>query len=156
MWGLREKTQGQDQQSSLGSHSPITSLASKTGSPGWEKQRDCVLIHDTGLKMNQQAGHQPRGKRSSSLAWGTRAEGGGDPEVTGSPPHTFPNPNRPRILSPIFWPLCPAPPSQPFLLFLRLLVILSYTQNGMVCWYLYPLLKSFLPRSWLTVCLLKK
>lgn len=63
---------------------------------------------DTGLKMNQQSGHRARQIQPALLGAPERRVGG--TLSPSSPPHTFPNPNRPRILSPIFWPLCPAPP----------------------------------------------
>ena len=72
---------GQQEQGSLGPHSPTRSLASKAGRPAWEKAEGSVLIRDTGLKMNQQAGPQPRrAKMRTSLM------GRGDPGVTSSLP----------------------------------------------------------------------
>lgn len=65
MWGLRGKMW--DSKSSLGPHSPIRSLASKAGRPGWEKQRIWVIIHDTGLNMNRRPISAQRARTTSSL-----------------------------------------------------------------------------------------
>lgn len=82
---------------------------------------DLVIIHDTGLNMNQQADLSPKGKNNSSLG-GTM---GLVPSLTPPAPDS--------AAEVVSHPLALSPHSQPLLLFLRLLA-LSCTPMGLrVC-----------------------
>lgn len=85
------------------------------------------------------------------------------PEVTGSFPHTFPTPKQTWDFVSYFLVFVPAPhprppsspPALPAISQASCYSFLHSKWDGVLVSF-YPLLKSFLHRSWLMLCLLKK